>query len=200
MPGYPYAASELPAHAPAAYASAPPGPPGAPGPAGPGSRDYYHKRAYHYPEAGEPSAFAHASPSPTPSHEPDSQGSGERSSGDEQHRRKTYTRRPVHHAPPPRQDAAASPEEPYMREAFQLRQDMELTLASLQDAPPGERPNYALPLLSALAIHGSPRRRLTLQEIFRAIQGRFEWYAEHAGEKAWKVRRPPRVARGRNKG
>jgi hypothetical protein len=105
---------------------------------------------------------------------------------DERIVRKRYTRKPIHHAPPPK---ASAPEEPYMREAFALDPDMDLTLASLKDPPVGERPGYALPMLAALAIHGSPRRRLTLQEIYKALQDRFDWFDDHKDDKSWKVSR-----------
>ncbi|ETW82726.1 hypothetical protein HETIRDRAFT_244448, partial [Heterobasidion irregulare TC 32-1] len=38
------------------------------------------------------------------------------------------------------------------------------------------KPNYPLPTLIKLAIHGSAHQRLTLQEIYGAIEDRFEWY------------------------
>lgn len=99
--------------------------------------------------------------------------------------RKRYTRKPLH-VPPPAPSMHS--DEPYMREAFSLSADMDLTLASLRDPPPGERPNYPLPLLCALAVHGSPSGRLTLQGIFEAIEERFEWYRENSDKKSWKVR------------
>jgi hypothetical protein len=98
--------------------------------------------------------------------------------------RKRYTRKPLH-VPPPAPSMHS--DEPYMREAFSLSADMDLTLASLRDPPPGERPNYPLPLLCALAVHGSGAGRLTLQGIFEAIEERFEWYRENSDKKSWKV-------------
>jgi hypothetical protein len=101
--------------------------------------------------------------------------------------RRTYTHRPATEPPPPA-PAASEADERYMREAFCLGPDMQLTLAHLMDPPPGERPTFALPVLAALAIHGSPKGRLTLSEIFQAIEHRFEWYARNRDNRSWKVR------------
>ncbi len=61
-------------------------------------------------------------------------------------------------------------------------------LNALADPPPGEKPNYPLPTLIKLAIYGSPRRRLTLQEIYQALEDRFEWFRLRTDELSWKVR------------
>ena len=60
-------------------------------------------------------------------------------------------------------------------------------LDALADPPPGEKPNYPLPTLIKLAIHGSPRGRLTLQEIYQALEDRFEWFRQRTDELSWKV-------------
>lgn len=60
----------------------------------------------------------------------------------------------------------------------------------LADPPSGEKPNYPLPTLIKLAIYGSPRRRLTLQEIYQALEDRFEWFRQRTDELSWKVRSP----------
>jgi len=60
-------------------------------------------------------------------------------------------------------------------------------LNALADPPPGEKPNYPLPTLIKLAIYGSPRRRLTLQEIYQALEDRFEWFRQRTDELSWKV-------------
>lgn len=59
-------------------------------------------------------------------------------------------------------------------------------LNALADPPPGEKPNYPLPTLIKLAIYGSPRRRLTLQEIYQALEDRFEWFRQRTDELSWK--------------
>jgi hypothetical protein len=64
-------------------------------------------------------------------------------------------------------------------------------LNALADPPPGEKPNYPLPTLIKLAIYGSPRRRLTLQEIYQALEDRFEWFRQRTDELSWKVRAQP---------
>jgi hypothetical protein len=61
-------------------------------------------------------------------------------------------------------------------------------LNALADPPSGEKPNYPLPTLIKLAIYGSPRRRLTLQEIYQALEDRFEWFRQRTDELSWKVR------------
>jgi hypothetical protein len=67
--------------------------------------------------------------------------------------------------------------------------DKEISLAVLDDPPEGEKPNYPYPTLAKLAIHGSERKRLTLQEIYTALEDRFEWFRERStADTAWKVR------------
>lgn len=61
-------------------------------------------------------------------------------------------------------------------------------LNALADPPSGEKPNYPLPTLIKLAIYGSPRRRLTLQEIYQALEDRFEWFRQRTDELSWKAR------------
>ncbi|KAF9007412.1 hypothetical protein BDQ17DRAFT_1192381, partial [Cyathus striatus] len=61
-----------------------------------------------------------------------------------------------------------------------------VNLYSLPNPSPGERPPYTLPCLVLLAIYGSPRKMLTLQEIYTAIESRFEWYHRNRGDKSWK--------------
>ena len=63
-------------------------------------------------------------------------------------------------------------------------------LRALADPPPGEKPNYPLPTLIKLAIYDSPRGRLTLQEIYQALEDRFEWFRQRSDELSWKVRLP----------
>ena len=61
-------------------------------------------------------------------------------------------------------------------------------LRALADPLPGEKPNYPLPTLIKLAIYDSPRGRLTLQEIYQALEDRFEWFRQRTDELSWKVR------------
>ena len=61
-----------------------------------------------------------------------------------------------------------------------------INLDVLDDPPPGEKPNYPYPTLIKLAIYGSPRKRLTLQEIYQALETRFEWF-KNSTDAAWKV-------------
>jgi hypothetical protein len=161
---------------------------------------YYHDRVFTYPAGGsqpqlQPAADASALvPRPMVAATSAAWGSHLPAGGDDSDdggakQRKKYTKKPVHNRPPP-PSTNAHQDEPYMREAFSLSPDMDLTLGSLRDPVFGDRPNYPLPLLAALAIHGSPQRRLTLQEIFKAIEERFEWFAKNKDTKSWKVLTP----------
>jgi hypothetical protein len=63
-----------------------------------------------------------------------------------------------------------------------------VNLDALQDpANPGDRPIPSLPMLVKVAIYGSPRQQMTLQEIFGALEYRFLYFRERRHEKAWKV-------------
>ena len=67
-----------------------------------------------------------------------------------------------------------------------------LTLAMLCDpANPGEKPDYPYPTLIRAAILGSPRRALTLQGIYDALESRWQWFRDHKDDKGWKVRPCP---------
>ena len=69
-----------------------------------------------------------------------------------------------------------------------------INLDVLDDPPAGEKPNYPYPTLIKLAIYGSPRKRLTLQEIYQALEGRFAWF-KNSTDAAWKVCLPPAFVR-----
>ncbi|KAL7279138.1 hypothetical protein ACG7TL_006978 [Trametes sanguinea] len=60
-----------------------------------------------------------------------------------------------------------------------------LSLDALADPPPGQRPGQSIPILSQLAILGSPNKRLTLQEIYVALEHRFEWFRNNRHDKSW---------------
>ena len=68
-----------------------------------------------------------------------------------------------------------------------MDRNQQINLDVLDDPPAGEKPNYPYPTLIKLAIYGSPRKRLTLQEIYQALEGRFEWF-KNSTDAAWKVR------------
>ena len=68
-----------------------------------------------------------------------------------------------------------------------MDRDQPINLEVLDNPPAGEKPNYPYPTLIKLAIYGSPRKRLTLQEIYQALEGRFEWF-KNSTDAAWKVR------------
>ncbi|KZT39958.1 winged helix DNA-binding domain-containing protein [Sistotremastrum suecicum HHB10207 ss-3] len=49
-------------------------------------------------------------------------------------------------------------------------------LSSLQDPPPGQRPNYPYHKIARAAILGSPRKKMTLSELYEAVAERFEFF------------------------
>lgn len=87
----------------------------------------------------------------------------------------------------PLADAADIPDStPHVRDMLGLKPDQDVTLHALADPPPGEKPTYPYPLLIQLAILGSPKKRLTLAEIYSAIEDRFDWF-KRTSDKAWQV-------------
>ncbi|KAL0945488.1 hypothetical protein HGRIS_000974 [Hohenbuehelia grisea] len=84
--------------------------------------------------------------------------------------------------PTPRYPDAAD----YLRAQLNIAPGETVNLWSLPDPPEGEKPSHPLPVLIKLAIHGSPRQKLTLQEIYKALEERFVWFRIHRKEQAWK--------------
>ncbi|CCM04237.1 uncharacterized protein FIBRA_06404 [Fibroporia radiculosa] len=74
---------------------------------------------------------------------------------------------------------------PNLRQLLGLGPEDEVSLYALADPPSGEKPNYPYPTLIKLAIHGSPKKRLTLQEIYAALEARFQWFRDNTHDKAW---------------
>lgn len=83
-----------------------------------------------------------------------------------------------------------SPDDPehYLRHTLGLPRDRPVDLWALVDPPGRGKPNQPYPTLMKLAIFGSPQKKLTLQEIYKALIDRFEWFTDNANEAAWKVR------------
>lgn len=75
---------------------------------------------------------------------------------------------------------------PYLRQTLHIPPYKEVNLSALPDPPEGEKPNQPYPILIKLAIYGSPNKQLTLQEIYTALEDRFEWFKVRRNEKAWK--------------
>ncbi|KAF5379660.1 hypothetical protein D9615_005770 [Tricholomella constricta] len=75
--------------------------------------------------------------------------------------------------------------EEYLRREINFGPNQAVRLSSLPDPPPGQRPAITLKLLVALAIFSSRHQRLTLQEIYKAIEERFPYYRDQplAGNK-----------------
>lgn len=63
-----------------------------------------------------------------------------------------------------------------LRQELGLRPDDPISLWSLPDPEPGQRPPHSYPLMCKLAIYGSPSKRLTLKGIYDAIEERFQYY------------------------
>lgn len=77
---------------------------------------------------------------------------------------------------------------PYLRKQLGLSVHESVSLHSLPDPGPGEKPSIPLPMLIKLAIYGSRNKQLTLQEIYTELENRFQWFRDHKHDKAWKVR------------
>ncbi|KAL4062187.1 hypothetical protein J3A83DRAFT_2415575 [Scleroderma citrinum] len=75
---------------------------------------------------------------------------------------------------------------PYLRQQLGLGPHEPVSLWSLPDPPPGEKPNQPYPMLIKLAIYGSTNKQLTLQDIYNELEKRFAWFREHRNERAWK--------------
>jgi hypothetical protein len=77
--------------------------------------------------------------------------------------------------------------ERYLRLQLNLPHDKPVDLWALEDPPYGQKPNQSYANLIKLAITGSPNRTLTLQEIYKALIDRFEWFRDNSNSMAWKV-------------
>lgn len=97
--------------------------------------------------------------------------------------RRVTTGRPLAPALVPRDTTDGTP---HLREMLGLGPNDTVDLKSLSDPLPGAKPSYPYPVLIQLAINGSPRKRLTLSEIYSAIEERFEWF-RNTDDKAWQV-------------
>ncbi|KAF5341937.1 hypothetical protein D9611_001270 [Ephemerocybe angulata] len=64
----------------------------------------------------------------------------------------------------------------FLRQKLGLKPGDPVNLWSLPDPEPGQRPPHSYPLLVRLAIYGSPNQRMTLKQIYEAIEERFEFY------------------------
>ncbi|KAI0775283.1 hypothetical protein BD413DRAFT_471635, partial [Trametes elegans] len=82
-------------------------------------------------------------------------------------------------------DAVYNTTDAEIRHILGLDHDQEISLETLADPPPGQRPGHSIPVLSQLAILGSPNKRLTLQGIYEALEERFEWFRQNRHDKSW---------------
>lgn len=85
----------------------------------------------------------------------------------------------------PNSFVSAPDTEEYLRQQLDIRPYQPVNLWALPDPPPGQKPSQPLPVLIKLAIHGSPKKKLTLREIYLALEERFVWFRE-TSDKAWK--------------
>ncbi|KAF7307739.1 Fork-head domain-containing protein [Mycena kentingensis (nom. inval.)] len=74
----------------------------------------------------------------------------------------------------------------YLRRQLCLAPTVAVDLYAIADPPDGQKPFASLPTLIKLAIHGSPKKKLTLQGICEALVKRFAWFHEHQMDDAWK--------------
>ncbi|KAJ7932280.1 hypothetical protein B0H13DRAFT_1549188, partial [Mycena leptocephala] len=74
----------------------------------------------------------------------------------------------------------------YLRQQLNLPPGSPVSLWSVSEPARGERPTIPLPMLIKLAIYGSPKKKLMLQEIYSELISRFQWFHEHQEEQAWK--------------
>ncbi|KAJ3571977.1 hypothetical protein NP233_g3385 [Leucocoprinus birnbaumii] len=73
----------------------------------------------------------------------------------------------------------------YLRGQLGLSPEKRVDLWAIPDPPPGQKPDQPLSTLVKLAIHGSEKGLLTLQEIYQALQNRFEYFAQSKAS-TWK--------------
>jgi hypothetical protein len=60
-------------------------------------------------------------------------------------------------------------------------------LRALSSPPPGQKPGYAKRVLIRAAIEGSPQQKLRLQDIYEAVEERFEYYRNVSNDAdSWK--------------
>ncbi|KAJ8077538.1 Forkhead box protein D2 [Marasmius tenuissimus] len=74
-------------------------------------------------------------------------------------------------------------EEENLRNQYHIPRPLTLSLDSLEDPAPGERPALPLPALVQLAIWSSPEKKLRLREIVDAVRRRFEYFKGEGGQK-----------------
>ncbi|KAF5365309.1 hypothetical protein D9758_005456 [Tetrapyrgos nigripes] len=73
-----------------------------------------------------------------------------------------------------------------LREMFRIPAGIPLDLRALPDSPiPGEKPPVNYEAIVAMAIYGSPNKRLHLQAIYKAITERYAYFRD-CPEKSWK--------------
>ncbi|KAF7292778.1 Fork-head domain-containing protein [Mycena indigotica] len=77
-------------------------------------------------------------------------------------------------------------DEDYLRRQLCLAPSVNVDLWAIADPPDGQKPFASLPTLIKLAIHGDPKKKLTLQGICESLVNRFAWFHEHQMDDAWK--------------
>lgn len=77
----------------------------------------------------------------------------------------------------------------YLRQTLGIAPHLPVNLDILPPEIPGVRPEPKLATLVKLAIYGSERKKLTLQDIYTQIMNRYQWYRDNENNVKWKVRR-----------
>ena len=76
---------------------------------------------------------------------------------------------------------------PFIRDVLGWTSDIPISLDSLIQPRPGQKPDYPYPILVQIAIYSSPQKRLTLSEICATLERKFEWFSLREHKKKWKV-------------
>ncbi|KLO11546.1 winged helix DNA-binding domain-containing protein, partial [Schizopora paradoxa] len=74
-----------------------------------------------------------------------------------------------------------------LHDLFGLDPGVEISLEALKDPAPGQKPEYTYPTLMKVAIWSSPKRMLTLNEIYDALEKRFPYFKECPNPNSWKT-------------
>ena len=82
-----------------------------------------------------------------------------------------------------------------IEELLGLEPGTPISLHSLKDPEPGQKPEYTYAVLCKLAIWSSPRKCMTLQEIYDALEERFPYF-KNIQSSAWKVRHSKEISVG----
>jgi hypothetical protein len=83
-------------------------------------------------------------------------------------------------------DLVASPYQ--FRASLGMHDPKKVGLDCLVEVADGEKPPYAYPVLIRFAILGSPKKRLTLRQIYETLEAKYSYFRD-LSEAGWKVSR-----------